>query len=251
MMPQRQGGPEDADMDGVKYLAIARELRAEVEALAPGEPAPSVRAIAQRYDVAPNTAQRALSVLVDWGLVTVERRKTSVRAATTSSGGERVARLRAGQPLHRPGESVTVLGAAMMTVVPEHVAVALGLEEGESAVYRAITVTNPQGTIVTYGQSWMPGSFHDACPELSVREVIEQGNIGLIEQRLGLVTVTPLSVDYYAAPGSVEEVTALGLSYGTYVLREVTHCKTADGRTLEYNESAHPAEYRVCSRQEM
>lgn len=64
------------------YLQIAEHITKDILAgsYAPGEKLPSVREIAAREGVNPNTAQRALSSLEDAGLVITER--TSGRFVT-------------------------------------------------------------------------------------------------------------------------------------------------------------------------
>jgi GntR family transcriptional regulator len=56
------------------YRAVSAALRERIQAgeWLPGEQLPSVRAIADHYDVSPNTARRAVELLKDAGLVTVE-----------------------------------------------------------------------------------------------------------------------------------------------------------------------------------
>jgi DNA-binding GntR family transcriptional regulator len=59
---QRSGEPP--------YLVIAGELRAQIESgdFAPGDALPSITRLAQEYEVAKTTAQKALQVLKDEGL---------------------------------------------------------------------------------------------------------------------------------------------------------------------------------------
>lgn len=59
---QRSGEPP--------YLVIAGDLRARIESgeFAPGDALPSITRLAQEYEVAKTTAQKALQVLKDEGL---------------------------------------------------------------------------------------------------------------------------------------------------------------------------------------
>ncbi|HUY46531.1 MAG TPA: winged helix-turn-helix domain-containing protein [Streptosporangiaceae bacterium] len=59
---QRSGEPP--------YLVIAGDLRARIESgeFAPGDALPSINRLAQEYEVAKTTAQKALQVLKDEGL---------------------------------------------------------------------------------------------------------------------------------------------------------------------------------------
>jgi DNA-binding GntR family transcriptional regulator len=57
------------------YKRIAAELRAKIEAgaLRPGEQVPSATQLAEQYGVNRNTALRALKLLADEGLITMEQ----------------------------------------------------------------------------------------------------------------------------------------------------------------------------------
>jgi GntR family transcriptional regulator len=57
------------------YKRIAAELRAKIETgeLRPGEQVPSASQICDTYSVSRNTALRALGILRDEGLITVEQ----------------------------------------------------------------------------------------------------------------------------------------------------------------------------------
>ncbi|WP_240506614.1 TetR/AcrR family transcriptional regulator C-terminal domain-containing protein [Thermoactinospora rubra] len=68
------------------YLRIAAELRRRIQAgeLAPGDKAPSTRAVARDFGVALATAVRALAVLKEEGLVEARPRSGTVVAATLS-----------------------------------------------------------------------------------------------------------------------------------------------------------------------
>ena len=73
-----------------RYEQIARELREEIRSqkLRVGEPIPSEKALADRFDVAPGTMRQALNVLVDEGIL------SSKRGARSSLPSRRPARLR-------------------------------------------------------------------------------------------------------------------------------------------------------------
>ena len=83
-MPRRQKAPEEHPTGGTDqvppeprgpYESIAADLRGAIScgALRPGEPLPTVKAIADRYDVSVGTAHRAIAVLSRAGLIIVSR----------------------------------------------------------------------------------------------------------------------------------------------------------------------------------
>ena len=83
-MPRRQEAPEEHPTGGTDqippeprgpYESIAADLRGAIScgALRPGEPLPTVKAIADRYDVSVGTAHRAIAVLSRAGLISVSR----------------------------------------------------------------------------------------------------------------------------------------------------------------------------------
>jgi DNA-binding GntR family transcriptional regulator len=82
----RLPSPEEADLE--PYRRIAADLRGAITSgfVAPGDPLPTMKSLAQRYGVALSTAQRAVSVLVEAGLVNASRgvRATVARGAATN-----------------------------------------------------------------------------------------------------------------------------------------------------------------------
>jgi integrase len=72
------------------YERIAVDLRSAIldGRYADGEPLPTIKQIAETHQVATGTAHRALSLLVDWGLVNVSRgQRAIVRASEPSAPG--------------------------------------------------------------------------------------------------------------------------------------------------------------------
>lgn len=55
------------------YRRIAADLRERIKTMQPGEQVPSVTEITDTYSVSRNTALRALKLLRDEGLITVEQ----------------------------------------------------------------------------------------------------------------------------------------------------------------------------------
>lgn len=76
---------EEVAEDDPAHKRIAAHLRGAIESgvLAPGDALPTVKALAQRYEVVPSTAHRAITSLASEGLVVVSRGK---RAAVASHG---------------------------------------------------------------------------------------------------------------------------------------------------------------------
>jgi DNA-binding GntR family transcriptional regulator len=74
--------PDEAELE--PYRRIAADLRGAITSgfVAPGDPLPTMKSLAERYGVALSTAHRAVSVLVDAGLVNASR---GVRATVADS----------------------------------------------------------------------------------------------------------------------------------------------------------------------
>lgn len=91
-MPKRPEAAPTADSSGSVYAEreeipedhvykhMAADLRGAIKsgALAPGDHLPTVKALAERYNVVPSTAHRAITQLVEGGLVNVSRGKRAV-----------------------------------------------------------------------------------------------------------------------------------------------------------------------------
>src|SRR5262249_36442560 len=76
----------------VPYKRIAVELRNAIldGAYADGEPLPTIKQLAQTYQVATGTAHRALSLLTAWGLVNVSRGQRATARISEPSATESV-----------------------------------------------------------------------------------------------------------------------------------------------------------------
>jgi integrase len=89
--PEPNALPSSTDEDLEPYQRIAADLRGAIDSgvLMPGDPLPTEKALAERYDVAPSTAHRAVALLVASGLVAASR---GVRAtvAVAASGTDDV-----------------------------------------------------------------------------------------------------------------------------------------------------------------
>lgn len=100
--PHASETSEEAWTPADPYLQIAADLRAAIccGALREGDSLPSAAMIAERYQVAPSTAHRAVATLHDLGFIDVTRG----RRATVSAAGWTAARTPFDAP-HRSGET--------------------------------------------------------------------------------------------------------------------------------------------------
>jgi DNA-binding transcriptional regulator YhcF (GntR family) len=96
--PELNPLPSSTDEDLQPYQRIAADLRGAIDSgiLMPGDPLPTEKTLAQRYDVAPSTAHRAIALLVAAGIVKASR---CVRATVADASDGQMATITALQPL--------------------------------------------------------------------------------------------------------------------------------------------------------
>jgi integrase len=75
------------------YQQIAADLRGAIDSgiLMPGDPLPSEKALAKRYDVAASTAHRAVALLVAAGMVSASRGVRATAAGAAAAAGQQLA----------------------------------------------------------------------------------------------------------------------------------------------------------------
>ncbi|GAA0826494.1 GntR family transcriptional regulator [Streptosporangium amethystogenes subsp. fukuiense] len=241
---------------------IAADLRADIASgqLPPGGKLPSVRDLAERYEVSRTTAGKALILLKTDGLVTTRHgsgayvreshpirrlgperyarhhwEQTTVRAFATEAPESEAAQ----QQGHQTQE---------VSLVPadEPVATALGVEIGSPVYERARVVTregNPTHTMTSYYRSAdVEGTpLVDPSPGIA-----GQGGGFRVLADKGLAP-HEITEDLCARMPTAEETLLLDLPPGEPVveLRRVT--RTADGQVVEYARGVHAASRFVWS----
>jgi DNA-binding GntR family transcriptional regulator len=227
------------------YLQIARYYRDRIERaeLRPGEPLPSVREMANLWNVAHTTAARALKTLQAEGLATSTPGAGSVVAPQSpgSPTAEELANhLRTTGQFYPPGYHSTILSAEIIDA-SDQIAHALDLKPGEPVICRRRIVHDDSGTPVEYSTCYIRGEFATHAPALLATEPIPNGALGYLEAQTGKTAT--IGCDQHAArPASEESATALNLPVGTPVLIERHWWTSDDGTILQYSESTEPGD---------
>jgi DNA-binding GntR family transcriptional regulator len=218
------------------YAQIAEALREQIEngALRPGDPVPSVRALAAQYGVSHATADKALSALRAEGLLIGGHGVVSTVATPTTTaqtGGERWRRMLATGHATRPGER-SEIQSAELSGAPAYVEAALGLEQGAAAVRRVRHFIDDRG-LAAISTSWLDGDLADAAPELLDVTPIEGGTIGAVRAATGRTATTAVATAR-ARLATPEETEAFGLESPAAVLVIGSEVTDADGAPIEY-----------------
>jgi DNA-binding GntR family transcriptional regulator len=227
------------------YQQIARHYRERIERgeLPPGHALPSVREMAQHWNVAHTTAARALKALQAEGLASSTPGSGTVVAP--QGGSPRTAEqlaihLRTTGRFDPPGYNSTILAAEIIQPT-DQVADALGLEPDELVISRRRIVHDDSGTPIEASTSYIRGKFAERAPALLEAQPIPNGVLGYLEAQTGKKAV--VGCDQYAAwPASEESAAALSLTVGTPVLIERHWWTDNDGTVLEYSESTEPGD---------
>jgi GntR family transcriptional regulator len=222
------------------YQQIARYYRQRIERgeLKPGDVLPSVRAMAERWEVAHTTANRALRTLQAEDLV-----RSAPGVGTIVTGGaptaeSLVANLRATGSFYPPGYRSEITNAALTTATPQ-IADALGLEPGDRIITRSRVTYDETDTPIETSTNYVRGEFADAAPALLTPEPIQEGMLGYLETQTGRRATA--GCDQYAAfAATTDQAADLHLTTSDPVLIERHWWTDAQGTVLDYAESIEP-----------
>ncbi|MEV4504720.1 GntR family transcriptional regulator [Streptomyces klenkii] len=172
-------------MPMLKYEQIADSLRRRITEgeFAPGDLLPSGRDLCEQWGVSRATVNKALDVLRADGVI-VARQGLGFRVTDTPlarpAGGRRggAARVVSGRPFRRLGPPVT-------EPPPAHVAEALELQPGESALRRDRLVLLADGAPLSLVSAWFPVDVADRCPKLSHAKPIAEGTTHYVARQTG------------------------------------------------------------------
>lgn len=221
--------------ESTRYEEIARFLRAEVAAAAPGERLPSESELCARFSVSRMTARAALQILDNEGLIVRKRGRG------TFVGSRPVPRL-LGSPLsftesmRRRGLSTSsrVLAAGEVVATREDEE-ALGLSEGE----RPLLVERLRLA------SEVPMAIERVILHPSLHEVLDEdlaaGSLHTALERMGRVP-TRAQAWVTARVADSRERKLLDLDEPAVILAERRIITDQEGRPLEHTETAYAAE---------
>lgn len=183
-----------------KYEAVADTLRADIAngRLGPGERVPSSRALAAQRNISRATAQEALSILVDDGLI---YNRLGVGYFVTDTPVARPAGSRSMDSRRIEGaHPFRILGKPAFTPPPDGIRSRLGLAVGERALARTRLLTTADGEPVSIVTAWFPPDIATACELLTGIEPLPGGTTRYVYERTGL------------RPASGEDVTTTRLA---------------------------------------
>jgi DNA-binding GntR family transcriptional regulator len=171
-----------------KYEQIAADIRGRIVRgeLSPGDTVPSVPELSKSWTVAKATAERAISMLRQEGLVdTKQGVGTTVRerAQIARTAADRYSTAKATGNAYTSGEHADILSAELVDA-PDDVAAGLGVDPG-SRVVRRQRVTFEGENPIALSISWFSGDLAVACPRLLKRERIREGTTRYIEMQTG------------------------------------------------------------------
>jgi len=224
------------------YLQIARHYRRQIERaeLQPGQLLPSVRAMADHWEVAHTTANRALRTLQAEGLVQSTSGLGTVVTPSAPTAESLITHLRETGSFYPRGYH-SVITSALTIPATAHVADALGLEAGDPVISRSRITYDATKLPIESSTNYIRGEFADAAPALLVAESIPNGMLGYLEAQTDRRATT--GCDQYAAfPATPDQAATLRLAVGTPVLVERHWWSDAGGTVLDYAESVEPGE---------
>jgi GntR family transcriptional regulator len=236
------------------YRQVADRLREAIVSgeLAPGEPIPSVRALAQQYDVTNVTATRAVDQLRSEGLVDTQLgRGTFVRTPkpvihvgaylTANTDGQRSTWRTEGE---RHGFDATQDITEVATVpAPSDVADRLGIDPDTPTVVRR-RVLKADGVPVQLSDSYYPADLA-AGTELAATGKLRGYTIGALE-RLG-VKVDRFHDELQLRMPAPPETRALRLGKGVPVVRILRTTYATDGRPVEVTDQLLAGDRHILS----
>ncbi|MEU2415141.1 GntR family transcriptional regulator [Streptomyces sp. NPDC013099] len=221
------------------YARIAGHYRDLISSgeLAPGDLLPSIRSLADQWQVSTATADRAMKLLRDEKLVNgIPGVGTEVIASPVSlaSGSERHDRSSRTKSSWGVGEKSSGHTAGMVPA-PEDVADALSIEPGEDVIRRSRVYQDAHG-IVSHSTSWIPAEFAQVLPELARSERLKGGlSLDLIAEATGRKVEQRVDEET-ARIATKEDLELLKLDAETVAAILVLTAKFLDvgGQVLEY-----------------
>ncbi|MEG9551410.1 GntR family transcriptional regulator [Streptomyces fimicarius] len=221
------------------YARIASHYRDLIGSgeLVPGTLLPSIRALADQWDVSTATADRAMKLLRDEKLVHGIRgvgTEVMARPVSLASGSERHDRSSKTKSSWGVGEKSSGHTAGMVPC-PDDVGHVLGIDPGDDVIRRSRVYRDDHG-IVSHSTSWIPAEFAQVLPELARSERLKGGlSLDLIAEATGRQVEQRIDEET-ARIATQEDLTLLELDAGTVaaILVLTARFLDVDGQLLEY-----------------
>ncbi|MFJ6298531.1 GntR family transcriptional regulator [Streptomyces griseoviridis] len=227
-------------MPHLKYEMIAEHLRARIAAgeFGPGDLLPSGRDLAEQWAVSRAIVVKAFDVLRADGLV-IARQGAGFTVAETPvarpAGGRHAgsSRVTGGAPYRR-------LGVPDRVGPPPHVAEALDLAPGETALRRVRVVLLDDGDAGSLVTAYFPPTVADAAPRLSERGAIPEGTTHYVRRMTGRRPVDGIDILTVRLATS-EEAEILGIDLPAAVAVLLHTALDQNHRPLVCEEGVTPA----------
>ncbi|MGW2393947.1 GntR family transcriptional regulator [Streptomyces lydicamycinicus] len=231
-------GPPRAD-NRPPYARIAGHYRDLISSgeLSPGDLLPSIKSLANEWQVSTATADRAMKLLREEKLVKgIPGVGTEVMTGlvSLSTGSERHERSKKTQSSWGDGEKSSGHTAGIVAA-PEDIATVLGIAPGDDAIRRSRIYRDAHG-IVSHSTSWIPAEFARVLPELARSERLKGGlSLDLIAQATGRQVVQRVDEET-ARIANAQDLELLELEADTVaaILVLTARFLDADGQLLEY-----------------
>jgi DNA-binding GntR family transcriptional regulator len=226
------------------YLQVVADLRKRIVSgeLAEGDTLPSVRRIAQEWQISTATALKALGGLKADGLAeavpgigTVVRTRRNLHR----TAADRLTKMLETGKIYAEGEYAKITEAGL-SPAPAWIADLLGIDEGAHAVRRRRVTYGADHVPVGASTSWFSPDLAEAVPALTLTERIPGGTPSAIEAATGKRGVHTDDA-YTAAAATEDQATDLQVEVGSPVTIGRNVFLDADGGVIEVGEYVAPA----------
>jgi DNA-binding GntR family transcriptional regulator len=221
------------------YMQVVKHLRQQIVdgVLKDGDRVPSTREISDQWHISMATAHKVLATLRADGVVeSVVGVGTLVRTSSNlhRSARDRFTSMVTTGRIYPPGEYAAIVSAEMAPV-PDFVADALGLEEGQQAIRRH-RITNNETGPVSASVSWFHPDLADEVPALLSTDRIPGGTPGAIREATGR-SIRSVEERTTVAFATEEQAADLGIEPNSPVFLGRNVFRDTEGEAIEAGES--------------
>lgn len=224
------------------YVQVFEAIRGQIlrGELAPGDPIPTLRKIAEEWGVSQVTVSKAVTLLQDEGHVKIggPGLRTTVQdpKGLHRNGRDRARSVRRTGRIYTPGEYAKIRSAEIVDA-PAEVVAALGITGSRPTAIRRVRVTyGPDDQPVSASISWYDGSLATSAPKLLEAERIIAGSWAYVEERTGK-KATRGRDQISTRLATEEDAEMLGLELPAAVKVSTTLLWTDDEVVIEYGVS--------------
>jgi GntR family transcriptional regulator len=226
------------------YLQVVTDLRRRIVSgeYSEGATLPSVRQLADTWQISTATALKALAALKADGLaraVPGVGTVVSSRQSLHRTASDRLTKLLQTGTIYADGEYARIVDAGLAPA-PAWVADLLSLDEGAQAARRHRVTYSADGEPVGSSTSWFRPDLAEAVPALLIADRIPGGTPGAIEAATGKRAVHTDDAST-AAAATDDQAAELKIAPGSPVTVGRNVFLTGDGEVIEVGEYTSPA----------